>query len=177
MIRSLLVMAWVSCVWASGVALATDKYALLIGVTKYAQSEMPTLKYPEDDAKALGEMLQSGGYEVELLLGPAATQKAIREKLEALRKKGTAEGVIVLGLFGHGVEVETLDGNVVTKDGCFCPVDTDIRFAKDSKGNDLYGADKEQLTEPDPESLVKLSDVMSMFRQAKSGHRVLLADC
>ena len=178
MIRWLLVMAWmVSCVWGSGVALAADKYALLIGVTKYEHSGMSTLTYPEDDAKALGEMLQSGGYVVELLLGKDATQKAIREKLDSLRNKGTAEGVIVLGLFGHGVEVETRDGNVVTQDGCFCPVDTVMRIAKDSKGNDLYGTDKEKLTEPDPESLVKLSEVMSMFQLAKSGHRVLLADC
>ena len=156
---------------------AADKYALLIGVTKYDHAGMSALKYPENDAKALGELLQSGGYEVELLLGPAATQKAILEKIEALRKKGTAEGVIILGLFGHGVEVETLEGNVVSKDGCFCPFDTDLRFAKDSLGKELYGADKEKLTEPDPETLVKLSEVMSMFQLAKSGHRVLLADC
>ena len=114
MIRSRLVMAWVvSSVLASGVALAADEYALRIGVTKYKQPGMSALKYPDEDAQALGELLPSGGTEVELLLGPVATQKAIREKRDALRKQGTAEGAIVLGPFGHGVEAENLLTNTL----------------------------------------------------------------
>ncbi len=69
MIRSLLMMSGIlSCVWDSGGVLASDKHALLIGVTKYARSEMSTREHSEDGAKALAEMLRSGGYEVEHLL-------------------------------------------------------------------------------------------------------------
>lgn len=163
--------------FATTQANAADKYALLIGVNKYEHSGMWELKYPEDDAKALGDLLKSGGYKVELLLGKVATQTAIREQLESLRLKGTSEGVVVLGLFGHGVEVETVDGKVVARDACFCPFDASIRNTKNSKGKDLDRADKQKLIEPDPETLVKLSEVISMFQLAKSGHRVLLTDC
>ncbi len=175
--RILLALFSVCCVNLSAFAQAADKHALLIGVTKYEHSGMTALKYPEDDASAVGELLSSGGYEVELLLGEEATGEAIRQRLETLRRQGTAEGVVVLGLFGHGVEIETVEGGEVAKEGCFCPYDTDLRIAKDFNGKTLFGKDKQPVTEPDPASLVKLTEVLTTFKLAKSGHRVLLADC
>jgi uncharacterized caspase-like protein len=153
---------------------AADKnFALLVGVSKYEHSGLSALQYPEDDAKALGELLKAGGYEVEVLLGKAATREAISKKLEALGQKSHADGVVLLGLFGHGVEIESAG----SKEGCFCPYNTAMRVVKDFKGKEVLGADKKPLTEPDPASLVKLSSVMTTFNICKAGHRVLLADC
>lgn len=80
------------------------KYALLVGVTKYQHNDMnkPQLEYPEVDAKALAEVLKQSGYTVDSLLGPQATQGAIRTKLAALKRQGNGEGVVFVGLFGHG---------------------------------------------------------------------------
>ena len=50
-------------------ATAADKYALLIGVTKYEHARMNVspLKYPEDDANAVADLLKQGGYTVKVL--------------------------------------------------------------------------------------------------------------
>src|ERR1700733_3000228 len=87
----------------------SQKYALLMAVTKYEHAEMnkPKLEFPEEDARALGALLKDSGYEVDFLLGSAATREAIKQKLEALNTKGSADGVVLVGLFGHGVEIET----------------------------------------------------------------------
>ncbi len=162
-------------------ATAAEKYALLIGVAKYEHAEMnkpAPLQFPEEDAKALGKLLESGGYKVELLLGKAATQAAIKAKLTALQKQADAEGVVLIGLFGHGVEVDTkdADGNVI-KDGCFCPFDTAMREALDFRGKPVLGANKKVQIEPDPGTLIKLGDLMRTLKLAKAGNRIVLADC
>ena len=162
-------------------ATGAEKYALLIGVAKYDHAEMnkpEALQFPEEDAKALGDVLKAGGYTVELLLGKAATQAAIKAKLTALQKKADAEGVVLIGLFGHGVEVDTVDsdGNVI-KEGCFCPFDTAMREALDFKGRPILGANKKVLIEPDPGTLIKLGDLMRTLKLAKAANRIVLADC
>ena len=162
-------------------ATAAEKYALLIGVAKYDHAEMnkpEALQFPEEDAKALGQLLTSGGYTVELLLGEAANQAAIKSKLTALQRKADAEGVVLIGLFGHGVEVDTVDsdGNVF-KDGCFCPFDTAMREALDFKGRPVLDANKKVRIEPDPDTLIKLGDLMRTLKLAKAGNRIVLADC
>jgi hypothetical protein len=44
-------------------ASAAEKYALLVGVSKYEHAHMhrKLLKYPEADAKAVGELLRKSG--------------------------------------------------------------------------------------------------------------------
>ena len=162
-------------------AAAAEKYALLIGVAKYEYAEMnkpEALQYPEEDAKALGELLKSGGYKIDLLLGSAATQTAIREKLKALTGKAEADGVVLIGLFGHGVEVNTVDaeGRSVN-DACFCPYDTSMREALDFKGQPVADDEKKILIEPAPDGLIKLGELMRALKVAKAGHRIVLADC
>src|ERR1700733_6031023 len=87
----------------------SQKYALLMAVTKYEHAEMnkPKLEFPEEDARALAALFKQSGYEVDLLVGSQAGRDAIVKKLDALNTKGSADGVVVLGLFGHGVEIET----------------------------------------------------------------------
>ena len=162
-------------------ATAAEKYALLIAVAKYEHAEMNKpvpLEFPQEDAKALGKLLESGGYKVELLLGKVATLDAIRSKLTALQKKADAEGVVLVGLFGHGVEVDTVDanGNVI-KDGCFCPFDTAMREALDFKGKPVLDAKGKVQIEPDPDTLIKMGDLMKTLKLAKAGNRIVLADC
>ena len=145
------------------------KYALLIAVTKYDHAEMnkPQLEFPEEDAKSLAQVLEASGYKVDLLLGSQATQAAIRAKLNRLNREGSSDGVVLVALSGHGVEVESRDdrGNLVTE-GCFCPFDTVVRIVKDAKGRVIPGDNGQPLTEPDPESLVKLTELMSALKVA-----------
>jgi formylglycine-generating enzyme required for sulfatase activity len=164
----------------SGADAPPKKYALLIAVTKYDHAEMnkPQLEFPEEDAKSLGKLLEASGYKVDLLLGSQATQAAIRAKLDRLNREGSSDGVVLVAMSGHGVEVESRDdrGNLVAE-GCFCPVDTVVRIVKDAKGRVIPGDNGQPLTEPDPESLVKLTELMSALKVAKASNRVVLADC
>ncbi|MGE0377707.1 MAG: SUMF1/EgtB/PvdO family nonheme iron enzyme, partial [Planctomycetaceae bacterium] len=148
-------------------------YALLVGVTTYEHAEMnkPRLEYPEADARSVGEFLAAHGYEVEYLLGKAATRKAVEAKLEQLGARGSQEGAVVLGLWGHGVE----DG--VTKEAMFCPYDTRIRLVKDAQGNVLNDRAGQPLLEPDPQTLVGMSRLLAGLKISGAGNRLLLADC
>ena len=162
-------------------SIAAEKYALLIAVAKYDHSSLndpEPLKYPEEDAKALGALLKTGGYEVDLLLGQEAKRAAILKGLEGLANKADAEGVVLVGMFGHGTEIESLDDqNSPVMDNCFCPFDTGFTTAKDARGNDILDSKKQRETEPDPATLVKLSELMVALNLARASHRVVLADC
>lgn len=156
-------------------------YALMIGITKYDHSLMNgkrPLKFPEDDARALGELLSKSGYNVEYLLGREATHEAILKKLEALSVKGNSDGVCVIGLFGHGIEREVIepDGAKAVL-GCFCPYDTGVRQLVNADGQKQYKSDGSPATEPVPDSLVDMLDVVNSLALAKCGSRTLIADC
>ena len=158
-----------------------EKYALLVAVSEYKEpilNQPEPLKYPEEDAKALGQLLKSGGYEVELLLGKEAKHAAIQEKIGDLRNKADIDGVVLIGLFGHGMEVEAFDekNNSITE-ACFCAFDTEFRAAKDGKGKPVFKSNKEPVNEPNPATLIKLSYLMHSLNLAKASNRVVLADC
>ena len=157
-----------------------QKYALLVAVTKYDHAEMnkPQLEFPEADARSLDELLRSAGYQTDLLLGSAATQEAIRQKFANLNRNGSADGVAVIGMFGHGVEIETPDDKgKVSTEGCFCPFDTTVRVVKDFQGRTVLDDKGKPLTEPDPSTLVKLTELLTVLQAAKAGNRVVFADC
>jgi hypothetical protein len=78
-------------------------------VTKYQAGAMNApqpLEYPEDDARAVAQLLVNSGYTTQLLLGQQATQQNIHEALDGLTEKGNDEGIVLIGFFGHGVEYE-----------------------------------------------------------------------
>lgn len=138
-------VALIACILlATREAIAAEKYALLIGVTTYEHAHMnrTPLKYPEADAMAVSELLQSSGYKVNLLLGKQATRQAIEEELGRLERQGTQEGVVFLGLFGHGVQYGD--------DAYFCPYDVNLRKVTDFQGNPVSENGKPKL-EPDPQ--------------------------
>jgi uncharacterized caspase-like protein len=150
---------------------AADKYALLVGVTKYEHSRMNDrpLKYPEADATAVAQALQRGGYEVLVLNGSKATQAAITDALKVLERQSNTDGVVLIGLFGHGVQYgET---------AYFCPFDTDVRTVMDSGGKVLRDGNGKELLEPDPATLISMRSLLDSLTKSKAGSRVLLADC
>ncbi len=150
---------------------AADKYALLIGVTKYQKSQMNEAKidYPEADAVAVGKVLEASGYTVVTLLGQQATKTAIETALEDLEKQGAAGGIVFIGLFGHGVQYN--------EDAWFCPWDTTIRKVRDSNNNILRDKNGQEMLEPDPVSLISMKQLLDALNACGADNRVIFADC
>ncbi len=149
------------------------KYALLVGVNKYEHAVMNEggpLKYAEADATALAALLRGSGYEVDVLAGHRATQRAILDHVAKLGAKGNSEGVVLVGLAGHGVQFETED------EAYFCPYDAKIREAFHD-GRPVLDRSGRTILEPTPESCVRLTDIVDRFRLSPAGTRILLADC
>lgn len=166
---------------SAGKVKMSGKYALMIAVTRYDHAAMNgdrPLKFPEDDARALGKLFAEHGYVVDYLLGTEATREAILKALDGLAAKGNADGVCVVGLFGHGVEVEFLNAELEKKEvlGCFCPFDTSVRQAINPDGQKEFENGQPRI-EPTPDSLVKMSEVVGALKVAKAGSRLLVADC
>ncbi|MGE0378010.1 MAG: caspase domain-containing protein, partial [Planctomycetaceae bacterium] len=147
-----------------------QKYALLVGVTKYRHSRMndAPLKYPEADAAAIGEMLKASGYAVEILLGEKATQQAVQAALAKAGRQGNTGGVLVVGLFGHGVQYG--------EDAYFGPYDTTVREVTDAQGNALR-KNGQIMLEPDPASMVDMKSILDALTKCGASHKVILADC
>ncbi|MEQ8791504.1 MAG: caspase family protein [Pirellulaceae bacterium] len=99
-----------------GSSIASERYALLVGVNECPNYELPEggkprpLRGAENDARALAEMLQEKfGFDesnVQLLIGEAATCRAITTSLEQLAAKVTEDDVLVFHFSGHGTQFE-----------------------------------------------------------------------
>ncbi len=149
------------------------KYALLVGVNKYEHADMnrpAPLAYAEADVKELADLLRESGYEVDLLPGPKATRDAVAAAVKALAKKGNAEGVVLVAFAGHGVQLDK------EEDAYYCPYDTGMRRAE-RDGKPVKDRDGKQVIEPDPSTLIKLTDIVRAFELSPAGARILLADC
>ena len=151
--------------------IAADKYALLVGVTKYEHAQMnrTPLKYPEADAKSVAELLGKSGYTVKVLLGKQATEKAIQEALKQAESEGTEEGVVLIGMFGHGVQ----SGN----DAFYGPYNTKVRRVKDFKGKEVPDDSGAPKLEADPTSMVSMRSILDTLTICGASSKVLLAEC
>ncbi|MCA9051990.1 MAG: SUMF1/EgtB/PvdO family nonheme iron enzyme [Planctomycetaceae bacterium] len=159
---------------------APEKYALLVGVTKYEHAEMnrTELKFPEVDARSLGTFLSNSGYVVDYLLGRSAKRNDVEAALAGLNTRGRDGGVVIIGLFGHGVEAVFQHDGRESMEGCFCPWDTGIRQVKDSNGKPLFDRDgRSPMIEPVPETLVRMSEVLTALRLSAAESRIVFADC
>ena len=147
------------------------KYALLVGVAKYEHAAMNSspLKFPEDDAKSVGELLRASGYTVRLLVGRAASRKAILAELQEVARQGTQDGAVVVGLFGHGVQYGD--------NAFFGPFDTTVRTTKDETGQVLRDNRGQPKLEPDPQTMVGMRAILDALTACGAGNRLLLADC
>ena len=150
-----------------------QKYALLAAVREYEHPAMnePLLQFPEIDAKSMNELLKESGYQVDLLVGKQATQANIRKKLSDFAAKGGNKGVVVVGLFGHGIEFDS------TKKSYFCPYDTTVKAKQDAEGRTISDDNGQPRMEPDPQSLLAIDEFLLALNECKATNRILLADC
>jgi hypothetical protein len=87
---------------------SSQHWAVVIGVSDYADSRIPALRYAAKDAKALHDWLVSpagGRYapsRVKLLLDRNATAAAIKEALYTWLRQTIEEDVVVIYFAGHG---------------------------------------------------------------------------
>ncbi len=142
------------------------KYALLIGINAYEHADMnrpEALKYAEADVIELGNLLKESGYEVELVRGPQATQAAIEKALSKVPQKGNSQGVVLVALAGHGVQMER------DEDAYFCPYDTAMREAVRDGKVVKDGQQGRPIIEPDPRTLIKLTAIVDKFRLSPAG--------
>ncbi len=148
-----------------------DKYALMIGIDEYDHSEITKLDYPETDAKAVGALLKASGYHVDYLLGNQATHAAIRDYLGKCSDRGSNKGVVVIGVFGHGIEFES------SKKSYYLPFDTRMKAVKDADGRLLFTAEGTPMVSPDAGRMISIDELLVALRESKAKNRVLLADC
>jgi uncharacterized caspase-like protein len=85
-----------------------QRWALVVGISRYADSRIPALRYADADAAALHEWLVSpegGRYapaNVRLLLNGSATGTAIRSSLFTWLQSALAEDMVLVFFAGHG---------------------------------------------------------------------------
>ncbi|XZE18007.1 caspase family protein [Pirellulaceae bacterium SH449] len=147
-----------------------DKLAILVAVRDYEQPEISNLVYPEIDARSLADFLVTHGYEVKLLLGKQATKNAIKQALNECAGRGGNEGVVFLGVFGHGIESDR------TNISYFCPFDASLTHDRDADNNIQY-QDQRPRVALDVSSLVPIDDFLIALRESKAPNRILVADC
>jgi hypothetical protein len=98
----ILAFALMALAWACGTALAASRVALVIGNSIYAH--VPRLNNPENDAKAIGEVLVRLGFEVseETDLDVASLNRALRDFAKLSRNAEMA----VIYYAGHAIVVD-----------------------------------------------------------------------
>lgn len=96
---------------SSAAEMAGRRFAVVIGISNYADSTINDLKYADDDALAFYEFLRSpraglGGIpkeNIQLLLNEEATYRNIRTALFTFLQSTTENDVIYIYIAGHGV--------------------------------------------------------------------------
>jgi WD40 repeat protein len=137
------------------------KFALLVGINKYQHGELNRLQFAEQDAAEVSEELTGAGYEVVVLLGKKATLAAILKELKAFRRKGDGDGVVVIGLAGHGIQPEN------GKDAYFCPWDA---------GKKVVKVNGKKTADWDLETMLPVSEVLAYLKVSPAGAKALLVD-
>jgi hypothetical protein len=87
-----------------------ERYAVVIGISDYADSAITPLRYADDDAEAFYQFLTSsaaglGGFKrenIRFLTNEEATTRAIRTALTTFLRSVTERDVVVIYIAGHG---------------------------------------------------------------------------
>jgi TPR repeat protein len=138
-------------------------HVLLIGIDEY--KHLRAARYSEDDAQALGKLLQGRfGFTPDYLLGKAATGAAIEKKLKALEAKLGPKDSLLVFFAGHGTVITTAAGK---RRGFLLPYDADVRLddqkvVKDVKRWERHGIDMQKLVD--------------RLEKLKAQHVVLMSD-
>lgn len=101
--------------------------ALIIGVEKFADKNIPQLQYARRDAEGLSRLLRSSssvsGSNIQVLLDENAHKKKIMEAFEGF-KKVTPDDRILIYFAGHGTTKPGSDGG---RDAYLVPFDTNVQ--------------------------------------------------
>lgn len=82
------------------------RYALVIGVGRYADPRLVHLPYSVADAERLAAILTSHGYQVTTLCDARASARAIRAALGAMIDQADEDDVLLIYFVGHGTLVK-----------------------------------------------------------------------
>lgn len=143
------------------VLLATEKYALLIGINNYKSSNIRDLNYSEADALYLKDaLIKYARYKpnnVKILLGNNATYHKIKQEIYWLGGVAERKDQVFFYFSGHGTRVDDTDGNEADgMDEAFCPFETDTN---------------------NPASLILDDELGHWFRRIKAKEIVVALDC
>ncbi len=79
-----------------------DKFPRGINAKQRQRAGLQRLSYAEDDAAEMAEALRQAGYDVQVLLGPAATRAAILDTITKQRIVAGRDGLLLFHFSGHG---------------------------------------------------------------------------
>lgn len=136
-------------------------YAVLVGVSKYADESIPALKWAAQDARDLADTLkkQEGllydKVTIRLLVDEQATSSAVIDELDWISRAGSQGDRVIVFLAGHGVTDER-------SEYYFLPTNAEIDR---STG----------LVVPRRSTAVKRSDIVASLRETQ-GHALFLFD-
>jgi formylglycine-generating enzyme required for sulfatase activity len=149
------------------------KYALLVGVTEYDSKNFATLKYTGNDAEQMTLALRKAGFAVRVLTNKrgekdakdAPTAANIRAELEKLLENKTKHDTVLVGLAGHGVQLDVTDPDEKGKEKqylYFCPKDA-------SKQGIRYKSGRSK-------KLILLDELFEQMGRCDAGHKLALID-
>jgi formylglycine-generating enzyme required for sulfatase activity len=107
------------------------KYALLVGVRDYRSSKFDPLRFTENDAEELADVLQEqAGFSVRVLTtsrggkrkADAPTVANLRTAIKALLARKERNDTVLVALSGHGIQSKSKDAD----DSFFCPADAQL---------------------------------------------------
>lgn len=135
------------------------RYAVIIGISKYEDKEIPSLKYADEDAKAFYDFLRSplagmGGFEpenIQILLNEAATYRNMKVALFDFLKNATENDVVYIYYAGHGAPDPDRRDNLY-----LLPYDT--------KATQIGGTG------------FPMEDMNKALRQVTAAHKILITD-
>jgi uncharacterized caspase-like protein len=107
------------------------KYALLVGVRDYDSGKLEPLRFTENDAEDLADVLQKqAGFSVRVLTtsrgkkrtGDAPTGDNLRAAIKALLAGKNRGDTVLVALSGHGIQSKIKE----KEDNFFCPADAQL---------------------------------------------------
>jgi hypothetical protein len=101
-----------------------NSYAIVIGIDTYKDPKLRPLGKAEEDASSISDVLSAKPYDfqVEMLLGEQATQKAIKRALKKIIDVSKVDDRVIFYFAGHGYIATTIRGIDI---GYLACVDTD----------------------------------------------------
>ena len=107
----------ISCAQTTGIT--AERYALVIGISNYADPSINDLTYPVDDATSMKNLLVEQGWTVTLLTDSQATKSGIESTMGSFFSSMKADSTALIYYSGHG----TLANDGLSGDAAIVPYD------------------------------------------------------